>query len=72
MLRWRRYFADDVDADVGVQKEYLSSHVVYAADANDEIGVDVTDDGRADFGAGGGAEDPALFHYHTSYPPMTG
>ena len=71
MLRWRRYFADDVDADVGVQKEYLSSHVVYAADANDEIGVDVTD-GRADFGAGGGAEDPALFHYHTSYLPMTG
>lgn len=64
MMRCRRYFADDADADVGVLKEDLSSHVVEAGDVN---AADVMDDGRADFGAGGGAEDPTLFHYRTGY-----
>ena len=62
MMRRRRYFLDDVDADVGVLEECLSSHVV---DAVDENAVGVID--TADFGGGGGAEDPALFHCHTSY-----
>ena len=67
MMRRRRYFSDDVDADVGVLEECLSSHVVDAVDVNAENAVGVIDDGRADFGGGGGAEDPALFRCHTSY-----